>query len=154
MWLPCQAAGFTGSVLGLVGPVLRRVGEIAVLISSFYRSVAARRLVCSDPCPRHISSVPGTLGNRETKACQVALDDKCENGFVYVSCGESEKVWCVCVRVCASMETGLIFGQCVPREHDGGLSSLPRSPPPPFLSLSLFSHSLTHSLTHARTREK
>ena len=45
-WLPCQAPGDIGSVLGLVGSVrILNLGEVESLICNFYLSVAARALV-------------------------------------------------------------------------------------------------------------
>ena len=52
-WLPCQAPGVLGSVLGLVGPV--SLGEVESLICNFYLSVAARKIVCADPSLRYTS---------------------------------------------------------------------------------------------------
>ena len=45
-WLPCQAPGVIGSLLGLVGPVsVYCLGEMESWICNFYLSVAARKIV-------------------------------------------------------------------------------------------------------------
>ena len=44
-WLPCQAPGVKGSALELVGQYHSTVTEKESLICSFYRRVAARKVV-------------------------------------------------------------------------------------------------------------
>ena len=60
-WLPCQAPGVIGSVLGLVGPVSVNLwlGEMESLICNFYLSVAARQIVWADPSLRYTCMLLG-----------------------------------------------------------------------------------------------
>ena len=60
-WLPCQAPGVIGSVLGLVGPVsvYCDLGEMESLACNFYHSVAARKIVRPDPSLRYTRMLLG-----------------------------------------------------------------------------------------------
>ena len=65
-WLPCQAPGVIGSVLGLAGPLSVYCDWVRwkSLVCNFYLSVAARKIVWADPSLRYTLHVAGTLSKQ------------------------------------------------------------------------------------------